>query len=184
MTVGERCQRAAVSTLTVRGWSTVITQVLPGRAAAATRTETGSESERLDTSPTAPGGGPVVPWSPAPAGGVVDRWAWERLEPWVELRRSLPLGSLFCALRDRLVAGRARPQGSAASSAPLPKQPGFGAGSRRTSWGMRTRTMPREGIPLLQPARGSVARGCGSRPLQHILGVPHLLEVERLDQFA
>lgn len=45
--------------------------MLLGGAAAATRTETGSEPERLDTSPTAPGGGPVVPWSPAPGGGVV-----------------------------------------------------------------------------------------------------------------
>jgi hypothetical protein len=45
--------------------------VLLGGAAAATRTETGSEPDRLDTSPTAPGGGPVVPWSPAPGVGVV-----------------------------------------------------------------------------------------------------------------
>src|SRR3989440_432111 len=31
----------------------------------------------------------------------MDRWAWERLEPWLELRRGLPVGAgaLFCVLR-------------------------------------------------------------------------------------
>ena len=29
----------------------------------------------------------------------MDRWAWERLDPWLELRRILPVGALFCVLR-------------------------------------------------------------------------------------
>jgi site-specific recombinase XerD len=29
----------------------------------------------------------------------MDRWAWERLEPWLELRRALPVGALLCVLR-------------------------------------------------------------------------------------
>ena len=29
----------------------------------------------------------------------MDRWAWEQLDPWLELRRTLPVGTLFCVLR-------------------------------------------------------------------------------------
>src|ERR1700741_69982 len=29
----------------------------------------------------------------------MDRWAWSHLEPWLELRSSLPVGRLFCILR-------------------------------------------------------------------------------------
>ena len=29
----------------------------------------------------------------------MDRWAWEQLNPWLELRAILPVGSLFCVLR-------------------------------------------------------------------------------------
>jgi integrase len=29
----------------------------------------------------------------------MDRWAWEHLDPWLELRISLPVGALFCVLR-------------------------------------------------------------------------------------
>jgi integrase len=29
----------------------------------------------------------------------MDRWAWEQLDPWLELRTSLPVGALFCVLR-------------------------------------------------------------------------------------
>jgi site-specific recombinase XerD len=29
----------------------------------------------------------------------MDRWAWTHLEPWLELRRELPVGRLFCVLR-------------------------------------------------------------------------------------
>jgi site-specific recombinase XerD len=29
----------------------------------------------------------------------MDRWAWSHLEPWLELRTTLPVGRLFCVLR-------------------------------------------------------------------------------------
>src|SRR5947209_17442590 len=28
----------------------------------------------------------------------MDRWAWAHLDPWLELRRELPVGRLFCVL--------------------------------------------------------------------------------------
>jgi integrase len=70
----------------------------------------------------------------------MDRWGWEHLEPWLELRRGLPVGPLFCVLRGPLVVGRARLRGSAASYVLWPSPPGFAVGSRRTSCGMRTRS--------------------------------------------
>jgi len=44
----------------------------------------------------------------------MDRWAWEQLDPWLELRRTLPVGALFCVVRG---ATRGRPR---ATSAPRP----------------------------------------------------------------
>jgi site-specific recombinase XerC len=29
----------------------------------------------------------------------MDRWAWQQLRPWIELRATLPVGTLFCVLR-------------------------------------------------------------------------------------
>ena len=36
----------------------------------------------------------------------MDRWAWEQLNPWLQLRTTLPVGALFCVLRGP-TAGRA-----------------------------------------------------------------------------
>jgi site-specific recombinase XerD len=36
----------------------------------------------------------------------MDRWAWEQLRPWLELRRSLPVGAWLCVLHGP-TAGRA-----------------------------------------------------------------------------
>ena len=36
----------------------------------------------------------------------MDRWAWEQLIPWLQLRSTLPVGALFCVLRGPTV-GRA-----------------------------------------------------------------------------
>ncbi len=30
----------------------------------------------------------------------MDRWAWFQLEPWMAVRRQLPVGALFCVIRD------------------------------------------------------------------------------------
>jgi site-specific recombinase XerC len=36
----------------------------------------------------------------------MDRWGWQQLRPWLELRATLPVGALFCVLRG---ATRGRP---------------------------------------------------------------------------
>jgi site-specific recombinase XerD len=28
----------------------------------------------------------------------MDRWAWEQLDPWLEIRRELPIGALLCVI--------------------------------------------------------------------------------------
>jgi site-specific recombinase XerD len=35
----------------------------------------------------------------------MDRWAWSQLEPWITVRRRLPVGALFCVIRGA-TAGR------------------------------------------------------------------------------
>src|SRR5512142_2342292 len=40
----------------------------------------------------------------------MDRWAWEQLNPWLELRTAVPPGALFCGLRGPT---RGRPYGAA-----------------------------------------------------------------------
>ena len=35
----------------------------------------------------------------------MDRWAWERLEPWLEIRRELPIGAVLCVIHGS-TAGR------------------------------------------------------------------------------
>ena len=35
----------------------------------------------------------------------MDRWAWEQLEPWLEIRQQLPIGALLCVIHGR-TAGR------------------------------------------------------------------------------
>ncbi len=42
----------------------------------------------------------------------MDRWGWERLEPWLEIRRELPAGAVWCVIHGP-TAGRRR-QASAA----------------------------------------------------------------------
>src|SRR5947209_14490884 len=42
----------------------------------------------------------------------MDRWAWEQLDPWLNLRRELPIGALLCVIHGP-TAGR-RWEGSAA----------------------------------------------------------------------
>lgn len=43
----------------------------------------------------------------------MDRWAWEQLDPWLQLRARLPVGALFCVLRfdtRSAMAARVRPR--------------------------------------------------------------------------
>ena len=46
----------------------------------------------------------------------MDRWGWEQLAPWFELRASLPVGALFCVVRGPT---RRRPCGPAGIRAEL-----------------------------------------------------------------
>jgi site-specific recombinase XerD len=46
----------------------------------------------------------------------MDRWAWSHLDPWLELRRELPVGRLFCVVRGPT---RGRPCASAGIRAQL-----------------------------------------------------------------
>src|SRR6476469_8203500 len=41
----------------------------------------------------------------------MDDWAWEQLSPWVEARRSMPIGALFCVLRGPTRGRRWSPSG-------------------------------------------------------------------------
>ncbi len=57
----------------------------------------------------------------------MDRWAWEQLDPWLELRRTLPVGALFCVLRGPT---RGRPCAPAAIRSQLHRT-ALAAGVRR-----------------------------------------------------
>ncbi len=76
----------------------------------------------------------------------LDRWAWEQLDPWFELRRALPVGAWFCVLRGR-------PCAPAAIRSQLHRT-ALAAGVRRRFAPHQLRhahavEMPRERIPLL-----------------------------------
>ena len=46
----------------------------------------------------------------AGAGTSSPQWAWEHLQPWIDLRLELPIGPLLCVIKDRhegdMVSGR------------------------------------------------------------------------------
>ena len=62
----------------------------------------------------------------------MDRWAWEQLHPWLELRATLPVGSLFCVLRRPT---RGRPCSAAGIRVQLHRR---GAEATRTARGTCT----------------------------------------------
>jgi len=80
----------------------------------------------------------------------MDRWAWAHLQPWLELRRELPVGRLFCVLLGPTCG---RPCASAGIRAQL-HHAAATAGVRRRFAPHQLRhahavEMSREGIPLL-----------------------------------
>ena len=80
----------------------------------------------------------------------MDRWAWEQLNPWLQLRTTLPVGVLFCVLRGP-TAGRA--WAAARVRSQLHRAAGR-AGVRRRFAPHQLRhahavEMSREGVPLL-----------------------------------
>jgi site-specific recombinase XerD len=80
----------------------------------------------------------------------MDRWAWDHLDPWLELRTTLPVGALFCVLRGPT---RGRPCAPAGIRGQL-RSAAQAAGVRRRFAPHQLRhahavEMSREGIPLL-----------------------------------
>ena len=80
----------------------------------------------------------------------MDRWAWEHLDPWLELRATLPVGALFCVLRGPT---RGRPCAPAGMRGQL-RSAAQAAGVRRRFAPHQLRharavEMSREGVPLV-----------------------------------
>ncbi len=80
----------------------------------------------------------------------MDRWAWQQLDPWLQLRATLPVGALFCVLRGPT---RGHPWAPAGARAQL-HYAAARAGVRRRFAPHQLRhahavEMSREGVPLL-----------------------------------
>ena len=92
----------------------------------------------------------------------MDTWGWDELQPWLELRFTLPVGPLFCVLNGRT---RGRQWSTAAARAEL-RHTAVAAGVRRRFAPHQLRhahavEMAREGVPLVviqrQPATATSA---------------------------
>jgi integrase len=80
----------------------------------------------------------------------MDAWAWKQLQPWLQLRRELPVGPLLCVING---ATRGRHWTSAAARADL-RRIAVAAGVRRRFAPHQLRhthavEMAREGVPLI-----------------------------------
>ena len=70
----------------------------------------------------------------------MDRWAWEQLEPWLEIRRKLPIGTVLCVIHGP-TSGRRWRRRPHASSCIMPLAPRVSdVVSRPTNCGMLTRS--------------------------------------------
>jgi site-specific recombinase XerD len=101
----------------------------------------------------------------------MDRWAWEQLSPWLDLRAALPVGALFCVIHGPT---RGRPWAAAAARAHL-RRVAATAGVRRRFAPHQLRhahaaEMAREGAPLvvIQRQLGHANLGMTSVYLQGI----------------
>ena len=102
----------------------------------------------------------------------MDRWGWESLDPWLELRAHLPVGALFCVLRGPT---RGRPCAPAGIRMQL-HNTAQAAGVRRRFAPHQLRhahavEMSREGIPLLVI----------QRQLGHYAGLPYHPHIQHAD---
>jgi integrase len=68
----------------------------------------------------------------------MDRWAWDHLSPWLELRPSMPPGALFCVLRGPTAGGPARAQRSESNFETPPSERASGDDSPRISYATHT----------------------------------------------
>ena len=84
----------------------------------------------------------------------MDRWAWEQLDAWLEIRRQLPIGALLCVIHGPTAGQRWEP------SAPRKQlhHAAVGAGVRRRFASHQLRhahavEMAHEGVPLVMIQR-------------------------------
>jgi site-specific recombinase XerD len=80
----------------------------------------------------------------------MDRWAWDQLEPWLQVRSELPVGALFCVLRGPTRGRACSPTGIRAQLRTIARA----AGVRRRFAPHQLRhahavQMSREGVPVL-----------------------------------
>ena len=80
----------------------------------------------------------------------MDRWAWQQLTPWLQLRATLPVGDLFCVLRGPTIGRAWAPTGVRSQLHHTAAR----AGVRRRFAPHQLRhahavEMSREGVPLL-----------------------------------
>jgi integrase len=101
----------------------------------------------------------------------MDRWAWEQLNPWLEIRRQLPIGSVLCAIHGptagrRWEASAARKQLHHAASAAAVRRR-FAPHQLRHAHAVE---MAHEGVPLvvIQRQLGHANLGITSIYLQGI----------------
>jgi site-specific recombinase XerD len=101
----------------------------------------------------------------------MDRWAWSQLEPWVEIRRQLPIGALLCVIHGP-TAGRHWEQSAARKQL---RRTAEAAGVRRRFAPHQLRhahavEMAHEGVPLvvIQRQLGHANLGITSIYLQGI----------------
>ena len=80
----------------------------------------------------------------------MDRWGWQQLGQWLQMRATLPVGSLFCVLRG---ATRGRPWAPAGARSQLHDAASRAAVRRRFAPHQLRHAhaveMSREGVPLL-----------------------------------
>ena len=70
----------------------------------------------------------------------MDGWAWEQLEPWQQFRARFPVGPFFCVVHGPTLGATGNRHPLADSFVTPPPQQEYGAGSRHTSSGTRTRS--------------------------------------------
>ena len=92
----------------------------------------------------------------------MDRWGWEQLRPWLELRTSLPVSAWLCVLHGP-TAGR---PWAASSAREKLRAAAVRAGVRRRFAPHKLRhahavEMAREGIPITAWTQPVVATRCG-----------------------
>lgn len=67
----------------------------------------------------------------------MDRWAWSQSEPWLAMRRQLPVGALLCVIRGATAGRHWQPSSARNWGAPQQRR-ACDDGSRRINSGMRT----------------------------------------------